>query len=462
VWQVEALEKFPTTKQLCFKACAGPGKTAVLAWLGWNFLLTRRNPMIGATSISGDNLRANLWTELARWRAKSTLLERQFEQTGKTVFARAFPETWKLEARTWAKDADPTQIGNALAGVHAEYVMWLGDESGDYPNAIMPVMQAIFAGNPKEAHIVIAGNPTRLDGPLYKACTSARRLWEVVEITADPDDPKRTPRVSVEHARAQIEEWGRDNPWVLVRIFGQFPSSSMNALIGPEEVSAAMKRHWRPHEIGDAAKILGVDVAREGDDASVIARRQGLQIFPLKRMRNVLSVQGGGVVKRAIDDWGADACFIDMTGGWGAGWYDQVVALGGGPIPVYFSGEAHQKNRYFNKRAEMAWEFCQWIKRGGALPDSRELLAALTTTTYTFKGDKILLEDKKQVKLRLGYSPDDMDACMMTFAEPVTAREQLRVRQEAQSVVSDYKPHAEIDRRGVPVGGAEYYNPFRD
>ncbi len=223
-----------------------------------------------------------------------------------------------------------------------------------------------------------------------------------------------------------------------------------------------MKRYYRAHEIADAAKVIGVDVAREGDDASVIARRQGLQIFPLKKMRNVLSVVGGGMVKRAIDDWGADATFIDMTGGYGAGWYDQVVTLGGKPIPVYFSGEAHQKNRYFNKRAEMAFEFVQWIKRGGALPESPELLAALTTTTYTFKADKLILEDKKQVKLRLGYSPDEMDAGMLTFAEPITPASQMRMKQEARSAVQDYNPHAEIDRRGVPAGGAEYYNPFRD
>ena len=52
-----------------------------------------------------------------------------------------------------------------------------------------------------------------------RACTSERRLWHVTEITADPDDPKRTPRVKVEWAREQIEKYGRDNPWVLPAIF---------------------------------------------------------------------------------------------------------------------------------------------------------------------------------------------------------------------------------------------------
>jgi hypothetical protein len=64
-WQKEALEAFPHAPRMAMKACAGPGKTALLAWLGWNFLLTRPHPMIGATSVNAANLRANLWTELA-------------------------------------------------------------------------------------------------------------------------------------------------------------------------------------------------------------------------------------------------------------------------------------------------------------------------------------------------------------------------------------------------------------
>ena len=174
-----------------------------------------------------------------------------------------------------AKDADANAIGNALAGLHAKYVMWLGDEAGDYPDAIMPTFEGIFAGEPAEAHIAIAG-PTKLGGPLYRACTTAQKLWYVVEITGDPDDPRRSSRISLQHAREQIEQYGRDNPWVLVNIFGQFPPSSLNALIGPDEVREAQKRFYREYEIGAAAKVIGVDVARFGDDKSVIAKRQGI------------------------------------------------------------------------------------------------------------------------------------------------------------------------------------------
>jgi phage terminase large subunit len=268
-WQREALEAFPHSPRMAMKACAGPGKTALLAWLGWNFLLTRPHAMIGATSVNAANLRANLWTELARWHAapRAGMLRALFTMTKTEIFANDHPQTWRLEARTWAQDANAEQIGNALAGLHAKYVMWLLDESGAYPDSIMPVCEAIFAGDPTEAHIVQAGNPTHLSGPLYAACAKARRFWRVIEITADPDDPKRTTRVSVEHARQQIATYGRDNPWVKVRVFGEFPPASLNALIGPDEVSAAMKRRYarsamQPRSLASMSRALATTRAR--------------------------------------------------------------------------------------------------------------------------------------------------------------------------------------------------------
>lgn len=421
-WQDDALTQFPVSPRLALKACKGPGKTAVLAWIGWNFILTRPHSMCGATSISGDNLKANLWTELARWYSRSALLQSQFEMTRTEIFHRQHRATWKMEARTWAKDADATQIGNALAGIHAPYVLWLGDESGDYPDAIMPTMEGIFAGEPLEAHIVQAGNPLKLSGPLYRACTSARKLWTVIEITGDPDDPKRSSRISIDHAREQIEQYGRDNPWVLVNIFGQFPPASINALIGPDDMTAAQKRGYREAEVAHAAKILGVDVAREGDDASVMYPRQGLVLYPPSVWRNIDGIQGAGAVARKWGDWQADACFIDNTGGFGASWIDCLRLLGRSPIGVQYSGKPNDQ-RYFNKRAEMYFMAAQWIKEGGQIPQgSAELIQAMTQISYTHKRDRLLLEDKAQLKARIGMSPDHADAFVQTFAQPVISR----------------------------------------
>lgn len=420
-WQHEALEAFPHSPRIALQACAGPGKTAVLAWMGWNFMLTRPHPKVGATSVSGANLKANLWAEFANWRARSDLLKNQFEQIGTEIYHREHRETWKIEARTWAQDANPAQIGNALRGLHADYVMWLLDESGAYPESILPVAENIFSGAPKEAHIVQAGNPTHLSGPLYHACSKARSLWVVVVITGDPEDPKRSPRIPIEHARAQIAQYGRDNPWVMVNILGQFPPASLNALLGIADIERAMGQKYQDYDIEGAPRILGVDVAREGLDRSVIFPRQGLVAFKPHVMRNASSVQGAGQVARVWKDWSVDACFVDNTGGFGAGWIDQLERLNRNAIGIGFSERAEDK-RYANRRAEMYFRMAEWIKKGGALPDEADLVGELTETTYMFRGDALLLEPKETVKARLGRSPDLADALALTFAADVAPR----------------------------------------
>lgn len=419
-WQDQALAAFPRTPQLALKACKGPGKTTTLAWLAWNFLLTRPHPKIAATSISGPNLQDNLWAELSKWQQCSPYLLQEFELTSKRITYRRFPDTWFMSARTWAKTADKQQQANTLAGLHADYVMALLDESGGIPDSVMATAEAIHS-SAKESHIVQAGNPTHLEGPLYRACTKSRERWEVITITGDPDDPLRSPRVSVDWARAQIQEYGRTNPWVLVNVFGEFPPASINALIGPDEIERAQQRNYTRDAIEFAARVLGVDVARFGDDPCVMYPRQGLVLFEPLVARNLDSIQGAGWVANKWAQWDADAALVDATGGWGAGWCDNLRQLGRQPLEVQFAGEPFDK-RYFNKRTEMYFDACAWIREHGQLPVVPELQADLTTLTYTFKGDRMLLMEKSMLKTLLSRSCDHSDAFACTFAFPVHKR----------------------------------------
>jgi phage terminase large subunit len=436
-WQAEILEAFPRYQRLAMKAAKGPGKSCVLAWCSWNFLLTRPNPKIAMTSITGDNLRDGLWAEMAKWRSKSPLLEHAFEWTKSRIFLRTSPETWFCSARTWPRDADAGKQAETLAGLHADYILFVLDESGGIPDSVMAAAEAALSSC-VEGHLVQAGNPSMLSGPLYRAATSERRLWYVVEITGDPDNAKRSSRISVQWAREQIEKYGRDNPWVKINVFGEFPPSSLNALIGPDEVAAAMKRTYREYDIGSAPRILGIDVARFGADSSAIARRWGLQAFRIEKFRNLTSTQGAGRVARVWEDWGADACFIDDSGGFGSGWVDQLRQLGRAPIPIHFAGEPHNKTRFANKRSEMFFELVEWIRRGGALPESAELTAALSQTTYAFKGDKLILEPKDSIKAKIGFSPDEGDALALTFAEKVHSAHARR-RGDPYRAIQDWK-----------------------
>lgn len=414
-WQAEKLQAFPKHNRLGIKSGKGPGKTALLAWLAWNFLATRAHPKIAATSISGDNLADNLWPEMSKWQTKSKYLSHAFQWTKTRIFAKAHPETWFMSARAWARGADQSQQANTLAGLHADYLLFILDEVGGIPDAVMATAEAGLATG-IETKILMAGNPTHLSGPLYRATTTERHLWHLTEITADPKDPKRTPRVSIQWAQDQIDKYGADNPWVLVNVFGKFPPASLNALLGPDEVSMAMSRTMDPSEFKHSQKRLGVDVARFGDDRTVICPRQGLVSFKMVEMRDARSNEIAGRVLHAKAKWGSELEFIDATGGYGAGVIDSMIQNGGAPHSVQFAGKADDP-RYLNKRAEMWFRMAEWVKRGGILPRDPELQKELTAPTYFFSANgKFQLESKDQVKARLGFSPDKADALCLTFA----------------------------------------------
>lgn len=416
--QDQILKAFPKSPRIALKASKGTGKTCCLAWLAWNFLLTRPHPIIAVTSISAENLSDGLWTEMARWRGKSPLIKEMFVWTKTKIFAKENSDTWFISARSWSKTADKQQQANTLAGLHADYIMFIIDESGGIPDAVMSPVEAILSSC-VEGHIVQAGNPTHLEGPLYRACTQERRLWNVFEMTGDPDAPTRSPRVSLEWARDQISKYGKDNPWVLVNVYGKFPPSSFNALIGPDEIKEAINRRYKVGEYQNHPYIFGVDVARFGDDSSILFPRQGLQAFDPFQYRGLDGTQGADLVISKWNEFKADAVFIDNTGGFGASWIDNLIRLGKSPMGVHFS-QVSSDLQYFNKRAEMIFKCVNWIKSGGALPDIPELVNALTVTTYSFKNNQMIVEPKEDIKSKLGgMSPDHMDALCLTFAFPV-------------------------------------------
>ncbi len=146
-WQDEILKAFPHHPRMAMKAAKGVGKTCILAWLCWNFLLTRPYPKIAATSITGDNLADNLWTEMAHWMGKSQMLSSSFTWTKTRIFSNDHSETWWMSARPWSKSADTAQQGNALAGLHADYIMFVLDESGGIPDAVMASAEAALSSS---------------------------------------------------------------------------------------------------------------------------------------------------------------------------------------------------------------------------------------------------------------------------------------------------------------------------
>jgi len=452
IWQRKAMLAFANQDEKIFRlslqACAGPGKSAVLAWCGWWFLMCMgepgNHPKGACISITETNLKDNLWAEFSKWQQLSPMFTELFQWTKTRIYCKAHPETWFLAARSFSRTANPEEQGRTLSGVHSRYVLFLIDESGDIPVTVMKsVEQAFSTADKKFGRVIQAGNPTSKTGMLYAASSQFADKWHVVRITGDPEDEDRSPRIDIDWAREQIETYGRDDPWVMSFILGRFPNSAINTLLSIDEVRDAMSRHLIATEYNGSQKRLGIDVARFGADSTVIAPRQGLRCFKLIDMRGADSNQIASRVALAKNRWGSEVEFVDDTGGFGSGVIDSLRQGGHAPIGIHFASKADE-SKYFNKRSEMWFRMRDWIKSGGVLPYDETLLKELTTPTYTFHKGKFRLEGKDQIKKRLGFSPDKADSVGLTFGwvEMPTANslEGLVRAANAQKTSDDFDP----------------------
>lgn len=167
--------------------------------------------------------------------------------------------------------------------------------------------------------------------------------------------------------------------------------------------------------------IIGVDVARFGDDKTAIARRKGRKIYDLNTYSNLSVTQVANLLKNIIHEEHPAIVNIDV-GGLGAGVYDILVEDGYQDIAraVNFGEKAQEEERYCNRRAEMWARLRDWLT--AELPVSfvncKGVVEDLTTPFKDYdKLGRLLLEKKADIKARIGRSTDVGDAIALCFAE---------------------------------------------
>lgn len=216
-----------------------------------------------------------------------------------------------------------------------------------------------------------------------------------------------------------------------------FTAASEDVLIPLPLALEAKGKHLLPDKYQHAPKIIGVDVARYGDDRTVILRRQGLASFAPIVMQGADSMAVASRVAAVMAEWSSDAVMVDGTGGYGAGVIDRLRQLGHGIMEVQFGGKPMDA-RFANKRAEMWWGIREWLEAGGAIPDDHSLVRELSAPTYSTDNARgvLQLEPKDKLKERIGVSPDIADALALTFAYPVAAKSAPRSHSYTQSAPS--------------------------
>lgn len=422
-WQDHCCDLYMNHQRLGLIASKGPGKTGLLAFLGWHFFITNHQPKMAALSVSKAHLMANLWAELLKWRSQSKLLTMSSNEGMSRITLKGVAEGFSfIDARAYPQQADETQMNSALAGLHADNIAFLIDEAGSIPDSVLATADAALAGEAgvgKNAKLLVTANPEEPRGMLYRASKGQSiQEWAIYNISGDPDDPKRAPRVSLKWAQEQIATYGRSDPWVMVNVLGQYPNVSTTKLISEDEVAEAMRREYKEEEVATSQHRLGVDVARGGIDNTALARRKGLKSYPIEGISsNIFGPELAGKIAFMQQDLKIERVFVDNTGGYGSSVIDSLSFFPAIELtPVIYNSKPQDK-RYYNKRTEMWVRMRDWIRKGGSLAPDPGLAQEIMMPNVYFVNGVFRLEEKEQIKVRLGRSPDKADALAQTFAD---------------------------------------------
>ncbi len=206
-----------------------------------------------------------------------------------------------------------------------------------------------------------------------------------------------------------------------------FTVSTDDTLISIEEADAAMNRQADPALAEVWPLVVGVDVARFGEDATVFFPRRGLYALEPVVLRKLSNVEVAHRLVAFIAE--RDPALVCVDQGQGTGVIDLAreltAARGTVIVEVPFGGRANRDAVYANRRAEMWTNLRDWLRAGGRLPRNEALRAELAAPCYDFDAaGRIRLEAKENIKTRLKRSTDLADALALTFAVPSGPPEQ--------------------------------------
>ena len=414
----------------------GVGKSTVAAWVVLWGLSTMPNTRIVVTANTDSQLRTKTWPEVTKW--LRLLINRDwFKATATAVFsAEAERERlWRADAIPWSEENT-----EAFAGLHnkGRRVVLIFDEASAIDDKIWEVSEGALTDEDTEIIWLAFGNPTRNTGRFRECFGRFRHRWDHGHI-----DSRDVEGTNKRQLADWVKDYGEDSDFVRVRVRGVFPHAGSTQFISSELVAAAASAERTPLYVHDEPLIMGVDVARFGDDASIIRFRRGrdARSIPAIKLRGADTM---AVAARIADEAArlkVDAIFID-GGGVGGGVVDRCRQIGLAVTEIQFGGKSDRSQvgqdrpiGYANKRAEIWGALRDWLETG-AIDDDPDLIADLTGVEYGYAlrdgRDCVLLERKEDMSRRGLASPDNGDALATTLSYPVMSSAASRARRSGR------------------------------
>lgn len=407
--------KFP---MVSVKSGHGVGKSALESWIIWWYISTRPYPKILCTAPTKHQLHDILWAEVSKWKRNSKSLDEDFEWTSEKIYLKGSQEEWFAIARTSNKP-------DALQGTHAEHVLIIIDEASGVPDIVFePVLGSMST---IDAKLLMCGNPTQLAGFFYESHTTKRELYKTHTI-----DGSKCERVDKNYVQTIIDMFGKDSDVYRVRVAGEFPKSNPDSFIGLDIIRTEKK-------VIDVVESidLGVDVARYGDDESVVATTYNKsQVERLNVFKHNDTMKLTGQIVNIIKMLNLKYPLVIVRvkidcDGLGVGVYDRLKevivekTLKAKAIECHFGGKGGKVSydepiEYYNSTGIMWGTLRSKLKNNEiTIPNNEELIKQITNRKYFINSDgTIKLERKEDMKKRNVHSPDRADAVVLSLYEP--------------------------------------------
>lgn len=424
-WQREAANDLAHNPKVSIKSGQGVGKTGLEAAIFLWFITCFPYPRIVATAPTKQQLHDVLWSEISKWMSRSPLLSQLLKWTKTYVYMVGNEKRWFGVARTATKPEN-------MQGFHEDNMLFIVDEASGVADSIMEAILGTLSGSNNK--LLMCGNPTKTSGTFYDSHTRDRALYKCHTVSSA--DSSRTNKENIE---SLVRKYGWESNVVRVRVRGEFPNQEDDVFISLSTIEQCGSKLYELEEgKGMPYIIFGVDVARFGDDETIIYRnvKGKLKIVKNRRGQDLMRTAGDIVVqyKQAVKEFpdykGRIYVNIDDTG-LGGGVTDRLREVKREQklhrlyvIPINAAEKIETDTKagkdaaeHYNNLTTHMWAVIKELleNKDIEIENDDETFAQLSTRKYFLASNgKLELESKKEMKKRGLDSPDRGDAAALS------------------------------------------------
>lgn len=471
-WQMKEWERLgawlrnPETRHKPYRLAISSGNGAAkTAWTAMTIIMLMYTQRVKGriTSNTEVQTRTVIWPEYDIWLRRARFNDLWFVKTATAIKAKdeTLAESWKFDTFTWSEES-PARI----SGLHNEggAVVYVFEEAAGIPATVWKYASGAFTDENSIKLWFAMGNSDDPESAFEQKFTDP--LWHSRRI-----DTRTLDHISKDQIAAWLADCGgdEDHDDFRVRVRGLPRKSAKDSIISREMVDKAFARRkdFDFKSVESFPCVLTCDPAWTGGDETVIWMRQGNYAKLLERYKlDKTSGQDHMFTYNRLEYWErklkADAVFIDQGEGTAIftlananGKYWELVAFGGNANDA----ADFRDSEYRNMRAKMYYESAKWLQGAVLDCEEEEWVDDVKAQLCWTKGDrdkqhgKKMAEPKKDVKKRVGRSPDIADGFILGSYRLVSEKTGMGdwdVGSDALVIEDEYNPYEDMD--------AGYYN----